>query len=118
MKTILIIDDSMFTRNIHKSMLQSLDYKTIEASSGMNGIETYKDCKPDVVIIDLLMPDMDGMEAVKQIREFDADAKVIICSTDRQKFRKDEGKDIGVDHFLHKPLEREKLTEALMVLLG
>lgn len=113
MKKILIIDDSMFTRNIHRSMLGALNYSTIEADSGTAGIESYKTEKPDLVIIDLLMPDMDGMEAVKQIMEFDSEAKVMICSTDRQKFRKAEAKEIGALNFLHKPLDEELLSEAL-----
>lgn len=113
MKKILIVDDSMFTRNIHRGMLKALNYKTVEADSGTTGIETYKTEKPDAIIIDLLMPDMDGFDAVVKILEFDPKAKVMICSTDRQKFRKAEAKEIGVLHFLHKPLDEDQLNEAL-----
>lgn len=113
MKKVLIIDDSMFTRNIHAGILNELGFENLQADSGTSGIEEYKKEKPYAVIVDLLMPDMDGMDVIKGIKEFDENANIIICSTDRQKFRKQEGKDLGVEHFLNKPIDKDLLAEVL-----
>ncbi len=113
MKRVLIVDDSTFTRNIHKQIITSVGYQTLEAANGAEAIETFEKEKPDLVIIDLLMPDMDGMDAVSKILEKDADAKVIVCSTDKQKYRKEQASELGVQGFLTKPVNAEKFRETV-----
>lgn len=113
MKKVLIVDDSMFTRNIHRQIVQSGGYDTLEAAGGNQALEVYRKEKPDMVITDLLMPDMDGIDLVRLIRESDPKARIIVCSTDKQKFRQTEAKDSGAIAFVPKPADPEKLMEIL-----
>lgn len=113
MKKILIVDDAAFTRSIHKQIVVSAGYEAIEASCGAQAIEKFDSEKPDVVMVDLLMPDMDGMDVVKKIREKDSTAKIIVCSADKQKFRQDDAKAAGAIAFFPKPVNPEKLMEIL-----
>ena len=117
MKTILVIDDSFFTRNIHRQILEKEGYCVFEADGGLAGIEMYVNEKPDFVVTDLMMPDMDGMEVLKKILEIDPAAKIMICSTDRQISRKQDAKEIGVLGFLSKPIVPEQLTDLLKTIL-
>ena len=87
--------------------------QAIEASSGKEAIEKFDSEKPDAVMVDLLMPDMDGIDVVKKIREKDSSAKIIVCSADKQKFRQDDAKDAGAIAFFPKPVNPEKLCEVL-----
>ena len=118
MKKVLIVDDSGFTRNIHKQIVTSQGYEVVEAGSGTEGVEMFAREKPDLVMIDLLMPDMDGMEAVGKILEVDPAAKTVICSTDKQKARREDAQKIGVLAFLTKPVNAEKIAETLDRLLA
>lgn len=113
MKKILIVDDSLFTRNIHKQIIEEQGYLTLEADGGETAIEVFKAEKPDLVMMDLMMPNMDGIDVIKKIFEIDPKALTIVCSTDRQTSRQQEAKEIGVKKFLTKPLDAEKLSEAL-----
>jgi len=117
MKKIMIVDDSAFSRNIHKQILESAGYQVTEAASGADAVELYKKEKPDAVTMDLLMPDMDGMDAAKEILKADSNAKIIICSTDKQKFRKKEAKEIGAKGFVAKPVDPEELLDLLQEIL-
>lgn len=113
MKKILIVDDAMFTRTIHKQIVEAGGYLAIEASCGQVGIEKFDTERPDIVMTDLLMPDMDGMDVVRKILEKDPFAKIIVCSADKQKYRQDEAKEAGVKAFLPKPVNPETLIETL-----
>lgn len=117
MKKIMIVDDALFSRNIMKQMIVSGGYETIEAGSGSEAIELFKTEKPDAATMDLLMPDMDGMDAVRKILEIDPEAKIIICSTDKQKFRQDEARETGAAGFIPKPVDPEKLLDTLKNIL-
>ncbi|MBF0227963.1 MAG: response regulator [Desulfobacterales bacterium] len=105
MKKILTVDDSTFTRNFIKATLHSESYSIIEAINGKEAIEIYKKEKPDLVLIDILMPEMDGITACEKIREFDPKSKIIICTTDKQEYRKKKAKEIGVVDFIVKPFD-------------
>ena len=113
MKKILIVDDSAFTRDIHKQIVTSAGYQTVEADSGARALEVFEKERPDLVIMDLLMPDSDGMEIIKKILETDPHAKTVICSTDKQRARQAEAKEVGVLGFLTKPINAEKMVETL-----
>ena len=118
MKKILIVDDSAFTRGIHRQILESEGYETLEAASGAEALEKFKKEKPDLSIVDLLMPDMDGMDVIRKILEIDPDARTVICSTDKQKARQEDAKEIGVLGFLVKPINSEKIVAILRKILG
>jgi len=113
MKTILIVDDSTFTRSIHAQIVEGLGHKVIQASGGTEAIKLYREKKPDVVIMDLLMEDMDGLDAIRQILAIDPAATTIICSTDKQKARQEDARKAGVKAFLTKPVDADKLSVTL-----
>ncbi|HAO22588.1 MAG TPA: hypothetical protein DCQ37_20295 [Desulfobacteraceae bacterium] len=113
MKKVLIIDDAMFTRSIHKQIVEAAGYQAIQASCGQEGLEKFNTEKPDIVMTDLLMPDMDGMEAVRKILATDPSATIFVCSADKQKYRQDEAREAGVKAFFPKPVNPEKLIETL-----
>ena len=117
MKKILIVDDSAFTRGIHRQILESEGYEALEAANGAEALEKFGKEKPDLAIVDLLMPDMDGMDVIKKILEMDPSAKTVICSTDKQKARQKDAKEIGVLGFLIKPINHEKLKKTLNEIL-
>ena len=110
---VLIVDDSNFTRTIHKQIVTGEGYETVEAASGKEAVEVFAREKPDLVLIDLLMPDMDGMDAARKLLEIDPAARIVICSTDKQKVRQEEARELGVLEFFTKPLDPEKLAESL-----
>ena len=116
-KKILIVDDSAFTRGIHKQIITSVGYQTVEASSGAEAVEVFEKERPDLVVMDLLMPDMDGMDAIKKILEIDAHARIVICSVDRQRTRREEAEEIGALEFLTKPVNAEEMSELLSNIL-
>ncbi|RLB84726.1 MAG: two-component system response regulator [Deltaproteobacteria bacterium] len=113
MKTILIVDDSAFTRGIHSRLIKALGHQTIEAESGAEAIERFKAKQPDLVMMDLLMPDMDGLDAIRKILAIDTRAKTIVCSTDKQKARQEEAREAGVLAFLIKPVDGDQLKSTL-----
>ena len=117
MKTILIVDDSAFTRSIHIQIIEALGHQPIEARSGAEAVKIFEEKHPDLVIMDLLMPDMDGLDAIGQILAIDPKAKTIICSTDKQKARQDDARKAGVIAFLTKPIDADQLNSILSNLL-
>ncbi|QTA88038.1 response regulator [Desulfonema magnum] len=117
MKKVLIVDDAAFARSIQKQIIASVGYEVTEAGNGAEALEVFKTEKPDLVTLDLLMPDMDGMDVLKSILEEDPDAKAIICSTDKQKFRQEEAKETGALGFVAKPVDPEKLLEMIKNIL-
>jgi two-component system, chemotaxis family, chemotaxis protein CheY len=103
-KTVLIADDSMFTRNLLKKLLTDNGYQVVaEASDGSNAVSLYKEKTPDIVILDLIMPIMNGLDALKSILKFDPEAKVIICSSMGQKSFIIDALQIGAKDFIIKP---------------
>ena len=113
MTKVLVVDDSAFTRGIHTRILKENGYDVVEATGGVEALTMYASEKPDAVLLDLLMPDMDGMDVVRQLRASDPEAKVIICSTDKQKARREEGREAGVMGFVTKPVDPEELIRQL-----
>ncbi len=113
MKTIMVVDDSAFTRSIHKGIVEALGHQVVEADNGRQAITLFKEEKPDLVLIDLLMPDIDGMDAAREILALDQDARIVICSTDKQAYRRKEAKEIGVVDFVAKPVDPQALTRVI-----
>lgn len=117
MKKVLIVDDSAFTRSIHNQIITSAGYQTLEAASGAEAVATFEEEKPDLVVMDLLMPDMDGMDAIRRILKINADARIVICSVDRQRYRRKEAKEIGAVGFVSKPVNADEMIELLSDIL-
>ena len=114
MKSILIVDDSRVSRKILKNMLEHSGYSVAaEAIDGKEGVELYKKLKPDVVTMDITMPEMNGMEALKLIKEFDPDAKVIIITAAGQLEKREEAKACGAAVFVTKPYDNQEILDAI-----
>ncbi|ATO38742.1 two-component system response regulator [Geobacillus thermodenitrificans] len=106
--TVLIADDSMFMRNLIKDLLSRHGYQVIaEAPDGYDAVALYEEKRPDIAILDLIMPKMNGLHALKQILLIDPNAKVIMCSSMGQKYLTIEALQIGAKDFIVKPYINE-----------
>lgn len=114
---ILIVDDSSFARSKIKKSLSSLNIEILEASSGEQAIQMTKEYKPDIITLDLLMPEMTGQTALAAIRAFNKDVKVIIVSADIQVQTQAELFNSGAVSFLNKPVIAEELLKTVEALL-
>ena len=118
-KTILIVDDAAFMRMMIKDILEKNGFEVIgEANNGIKAVEMYKKEKPDVVTMDITMPDMDGIEAVRQIKAYDASAKVIMCSAMGQQTMVMDAIRAGAKDFIVKPFQAERVLEAIKKVVG
>ncbi len=112
--SVLVCDDATFMRRILKDILMKHGYEIAgEAGNGTEAIARYKQLKPDLVTMDITMPDMNGIEAVKQIRAFDPNAKIVMCSAMGQKVLVLEAIQAGASDFIVKPFRAEQVMEAL-----
>lgn len=103
-KTVLIADDSMFMRKFLKDILSDEDFIVIaEATNGEEAISYYKQFSPDVVLLDITMPIVNGIDALKQIMEYDSEANVVICSAMGQKSLIIDALAIGAKDYIIKP---------------
>lgn len=118
MGKILVVDDTAFMRLNIKKILEPLDYFILEASNGITAIEQYKTNHPDLVIMDITMPDMDGIEALKGIKAIDKNANVIMCSAMGQQERIVEAIENGASNFIVKPFQNDKFFNAVKKALG
>lgn len=119
MNKVLVIDDAAFMRMTIKIMLERSNYEVVgEAGDGKDGIKLYKDLKPDIVTLDITMPDMDGIAALKEIKKFDPNAKVIMVSAMGQELMVRESIKAGANSFLVKPFKEDQLAKALDKVLG
>jgi len=111
---ILIVDDALFMRKVLREMLEERGYCVVgEAKNGVEAIEKYRELKPDLITLDITMPDMTGLAALKAIREIDANAKVIMCSAMGQQTMVLEAIQNGASDFLVKPFQASAVMEAL-----
>lgn len=114
MKKVLVVDDAAFMRLTLKTMLEKNGFEVIgEASNGSKAIEMYKELNPELVTMDITMPDMDGIEALDQIIKFDSNAKIIMLSAMGQETRIKEAVLKGAKGFIVKPFKEDYLIKAL-----
>jgi two-component system, chemotaxis family, chemotaxis protein CheY len=118
MPKILIVDDAEFLRLRISKMLIGDGYEVFEAENGLKAIEAYQANRPDLVLMDVTMPDMDGLTALKQIRSMDAKAKVIMLTALGQESVVLEAIKSGARDFVVKPFERDRVMNAIHKLLG
>ncbi|WP_158301606.1 response regulator [Paenibacillus mesophilus] len=113
-KTVLIIDDAPFMRKVLKEILEKQGYVAAgEAANGESGVALYAELKPDLVIVDIGLPDMDGIEVVRKIKELDIGAKIVMCSARGQIRTILSSLQAGASHFVVKPFHQQSLLEAL-----
>lgn len=116
-KTIMIVDDSTFMRNHIKTMLQRHGYhQLVEAKDGATCIALYQKQRPDIVLLDITMPDKSGIEVLEELLSLDQSAKVVICSALGQDQMMAKALRIGAKDFLVKPFKEEQLIELLKAL--
>lgn len=113
-KKILIVDDAAFMRMMIKNILSKNGYEVIgEAENGRQAVGMYMEGKPDLVTMDITMPDMDGLEAVKAIRESDTSANIIMCSAMGQQSMVMDAIQAGAKDFIVKPFQQDRLLQAV-----
>lgn len=119
MANILIVDDAAFMRMMIKDILTKNGYTVVgEAENGIKAVEKYKELNPDLVIMDITMPEMDGIQAVKQIKSLNASAKIIMCSAMGQQAMVIESIQAGARDFIVKPFQAERVIEAVKKVVG
>ncbi|HLO98418.1 MAG TPA: response regulator [Fimbriimonas sp.] len=113
-KRILITDDALFMRITLKRILTAAGFEVVgEASSGAESVALYQDLKPDLVTMDITMPEMDGIEALKAIKSEDPSAVVVMCSALGQQNLMVEAMQAGAKEFITKPFQAEKVVEVI-----
>jgi len=111
---VLIADDAAFMRNMLKKILTQAGYEVVgEASNGVEAVEKYKEIRPDVMTMDIVMPEKDGIEAVREIVEYDPNARIIICSALGQQSMIIEAIQAGAKDYIIKPFQPEKVIETI-----
>ena len=111
---ILIVDDAAFMRMMIKDTLKSSGYENIiEAADGEQAIQTYKNEKPDLVIMDITMPNKNGLDALKEIRKMDPNAVIVMCSAMGQESMVVEAIRNGAKDFIVKPFKSERIIKTV-----
>ena len=118
-KNILISDDAAFMRMMIKDILTKNGYNVVgEAENGARAVEKYNELKPDLVLMDITMPEMDGIQALKKIKENDPSALVIMCSAMGQQAMVIESIQAGAKDFIVKPFQADRVIEAVKKVVG
>ncbi|MDP4083046.1 MAG: response regulator [Bacillota bacterium] len=111
---ILIVDDAAFMRMMIKDILSKNGYQIVgEAADGVQAIEKYKEFVPDLVTMDITMPEMDGITALKEIKKVNPNAKIIMCSAMGQQAMVIDAIQAGAKDFIVKPFQAERVLEAI-----
>jgi Response regulator containing CheY-like receiver domain and AraC-type DNA-binding domain len=114
MATILIVDDSKTSRKVLKNILEADGHTIVgEAKDGEEGIELFKELRPEIITMDITMPVLDGLEALKKIIELDPKAKVVMVTAAGQKNKMLDAIKLGAAEFLAKPFEPEQITTVI-----
>lgn len=116
---ILIVDDASFMRMMIKDILSKNGFTILgEAENGLKAVEKYKELNPDLVIMDITMPEMDGIQAVKEIKKINSNAKIVMCSAMGQQAMVIEAIQAGAKDFIVKPFQADRVVEAVKKVLS
>ena len=111
---VLIVDDAAFMRMMIKDIMTKNGYEVVgEAANGAEAVAKYKELKPDVVTMDITMPEVDWIQALRQIKSMDSNAKVLMCSAMGQQSMVIEAIQAGARDFIVKPFQADRVIEAL-----
>jgi len=114
MPRILIVDDAAFMRMMIKDILGKNGFTVVgEAENGIQAVEKFKETRPDLVTMDITMPEMDGITAVKEIRKIDPKARIIMCSAMGQQAMVIDAIQAGAKDFIVKPFQPDRVIEAV-----
>jgi len=118
-KNILLVDDAAFMRMMLKDILTKNGYNIVgEAENGVQAIEKFKELQPDLAILDITMPEMDGIQAAKGIKAAHPDALIIMCSAMGQQSMVVESIQAGARDFIVKPFQPNRVLEAVQKVIG
>ena len=118
-KSVLICDDAAFMRVMIKDILTKNGYEEAgEAENGLKAVEKYNETKPDLVMMDITMPEMDGIQALREIKKVDPNASVIMCSAMGQQAMVIESIQAGAKDFIVKPFQADRVIEAVKKVVG
>ncbi|HEY8485044.1 MAG TPA: response regulator [Longimicrobiales bacterium] len=118
-RTVLICDDAIFMRSMLADVLKQAGFEVAgEAETGAEAVQRYRELRPDLVTMDIVMPDMDGIEAVRQIIKEFPDAKILMCSAMGQQALVVEAIQAGARDFVVKPFQPSRVLEAVQRVLG
>ena len=115
---ILIVDDSALSRRTLRRILEAAGYEVVEAEDGMTALEVYFLEKPSLVLLDLVMKGMYGLDVLVKLREMDPKALVVIASADIQSSTRKMGDDAGALSFINKPFVSEQVIAAVEAALA
>jgi two-component system chemotaxis response regulator CheY len=116
---VMLVDDASFMRMMLKNILVGSGYEVIgEAENGAKAVEQYKNLKPDLVIMDIIMPEMGGIDAVREIIKGNPTAKILMCSSMGQQSLVVEAIQAGAKDFIVKPFQPSNVLEAVKKALG
>ena len=119
MARILLVDDAAFMRKVIKDTLSKAGYTDLhEAVDGADAVEKYNSLKPDLVLMDITMPNMDGLEALKAIRAADGNANVVMCSAMGQETMVIDAIKSGAKDFIVKPFKIERVLKTVTSIVG
>ncbi|HMC57040.1 MAG TPA: response regulator [Gemmatimonadaceae bacterium] len=117
--SVLICDDVVYIRSLLGDILGRAGFEVVgEATTGAEAVQKYKELRPDFVTMDIVMPDMGGIEAVRVIRGYDGDARILMCSAMGQQSLVDEAMEAGAREFIVKPFDPSSLLEAVQRVLA
>ncbi len=115
MKRLLIVDDAIFMRLSLRIILEKSGFEVVgEACNGLEAIKLYKELKPDIVTMDITMPELDGIDALKIIKRIDKDARIIIISSVGQEVRVKEAVIAGAVAFIVKPFNEKDVVKSIV----
>jgi len=118
-KNVLICDDAAFMRMMIKDILSKNGYNVVgEAENGLKAVEKYAEVSPDLVLMDITMPEMDGIAALKKFKANDPNAVVIMCSAMGQQAMVIESIQAGAKDFIVKPFQADRVIEAVKKVIG
>jgi two-component system chemotaxis response regulator CheY len=112
--TVLVCDDSILVRKQLKDLLEDLGCQVLEAKNGLQGVELYRQEKPDAVFLDIVMPEMDGIQALQAIRESDSQAKVVMVSSAATASHVKQALRLGAFSFIQKPYTKEEISQVIL----
>ncbi len=114
-KGILVVDDAQFIRNRIKKAIEKMEYCEVigEASNGVEAISLYKKLKPDLVTMDLVMPDIDGIKAIEEIMKYDKKARIVVVSAMGQELSILEATEKGAKDYIKKPFKEEDIFRTI-----
>ena len=118
MAKILVTDDAAFMRMMLRDILLKSGHEVYEAGNGLEMLSKYKEINPDIVTLDITMPEMDGLAAIKELRKFAPDARVIMCSAMGQQAMVIDAIQSGARDFIVKPFDVERVRAAINKVLS